>query len=68
MRDLRGQFVHGEGRNETDNTFGNALGNRRQVRLGKIRQIGQAIEPPGELFKLAVVAECIECARMDTSG
>ena len=37
VRDLRGQFVGGERRNETDDSFGNAFGNRRQVRLGADR-------------------------------
>ena len=63
VRNLSGQAVMEEGRNETDDRLWNLDSDRRPVRIGQ-RCTGEPIETSSDLFDLATVAQRIECAGM----
>jgi hypothetical protein len=62
MRNLRGEFVDVKGRNQTNDAFGNAFGDRRQIWLGELRQVCKTIDSPRELFEFPIISKLVERA------
>ena len=67
MRNLGGNLVVSEGRDEADHSGGNLQRDGYEVGIAERGEVCQTVEAATKLFDDALVAHVVQCARMDSS-
>ena len=67
MRNLGGNLVVSEGRDEADHSGGNLQRDGYEVGIAERREVCQTVEAATKLFDDALVAHVVQCARVDSS-